>query len=43
MLDGGAARDDKVSLREILQKSNEEKGRFIILEDGQVLALRQLP
>ncbi|MDD3694821.1 MAG: DEAD/DEAH box helicase [Lentisphaeria bacterium] len=41
VLDGEVQLDDdkKVSLREILQKSNEEKGRFIILEDGQVLAL----
>ncbi|NMA43662.1 MAG: hypothetical protein GX946_09820 [Oligosphaeraceae bacterium] len=31
--------DKKVSLKEILQKINEDKGRFVVLEDGQVLAL----
>ena len=42
-LDGTIQIDENktVSLRELLHKSNEEKGRFIVLEDGQVVALSE--
>lgn len=42
-LDGSVQIDENktVSLRELLHKSNEEKGRFIVLEDGQVVALSE--
>jgi hypothetical protein len=42
-LDGSVQIDENktVSLRELLHKANDEKGRFIVLEDGQVVALSE--